>query len=78
MPVRYNKTLIPLLSLLNNCISVISTPQILSIKGECIFLLLSFLIIGLCNSSANSLLAIFLFLITLAKALYQKIYQSWQ
>ena len=28
-------------------------PQILSVKGECTFLLLNFLITGLCNSSAN-------------------------
>ena len=33
-------------------------PQILSIKGECTSLLLNFLIIGLCNSSGNSLLEI--------------------
>ena len=34
----------------------------LSIKGECTFLFSNFLIIGLCNSSANSLFDIFSFL----------------
>ena len=38
-------------------------PQILSIKSDCTFLLLNFLIIGLCNSSVYSLLEIFSFLI---------------
>ena len=46
---------IAFLNLLINCIS----SQILSIKGDCTFLFLNFLIIGLCNSSANSLLEIF-------------------
>ena len=39
-----------------------------------VFLLLIFLIIGLCNSSANSLLEIFLFLTVLYKALKQNLY----
>ena len=47
---------------LNNCILVRSTPQILFIKIEYNFLFLD-LIIGLFNSSANSLLDIFSFLI---------------
>ena len=46
-----------------NCISARSAPQILSIKVDCTFIFLDFLIIGLCNSSANSLFDIFLFLI---------------
>ena len=46
-----------------NCMSARSATQILSIKGECIFLLLNILIIGLCNSSANYLLEIFSFII---------------
>ena len=50
-----------------------SALQILSIKGECTFLLLNFLIIGLCNSSANSWIEIFSFLIPLPKVFYQKI-----
>ena len=37
--------------------------QILSIKGECTFPLLNFMIISLRNFSGNSLLEIFLFLI---------------
>ena len=56
--------LTPLLQLLINWISAKSKPQILSIKGDFTFLLLNFLIIGLCNSSANSLLEIFSFLNT--------------
>ena len=51
----HNKHLNPLLNLLINCISAKSMPQILSIKSECTFLLLNLLIIGLGNSSANSL-----------------------
>ena len=39
-----------------------SAPQILSIKGECTFLLLNFVIIDLSNSSANSLVEMFSFL----------------
>ena len=69
----YDKYLNPLLNLLISCISAKSAPQILSIKGECTFLLLNFRIIGLCNSSANSLLGIFSFLILLPEVFYQKI-----
>ena len=39
-----------------------SAPQILSIKEECTILFLTFLIIGLCNYSADSLFEIFSFL----------------
>ena len=39
-----------------------SAPQILSIQGECTSLFSNFLITGLFNSSANSLLEIFSFL----------------
>ena len=78
----HNKSLNPLISLLINCISAKSVPQILSIK-ECTFLSLNFLIIGLSNSLANSLLGIFSFLIPLpanlfahlAEFFYQKIYK---
>ena len=58
----YNKNLNPLLNLLINCISARSAPQTLSIKNECTFLFSNFLIIGLCNSSAYSLLEIVSFL----------------
>ena len=51
-----------------NCISARSATQILSIKGEYTFLFLNFLIIGLCNSSANSFIDIVLFLIRLLEA----------
>ena len=40
------------------CLKTISArlvPQILSMKGKCTFIFLSFLIIGLCKSSADSL-----------------------
>ena len=55
----HNEQLIPLLNLLINCISARLKHQILSIKGECTFLLLNFLIAALCNCSANSLFEIF-------------------
>ena len=42
----YNKNLNPLLNLLINFIFAKSTSQILSIKGECTFLLLNFLLKG--------------------------------
>ena len=58
MSITHNENINSLLNFLNNCISTKSAPQILSIKGECTFLLLNFLIIGLCNSSANYLLEI--------------------
>ena len=50
-----------LLNLPINCISARSAPQILSMKGDCFFHFLNVLIIGLCNSSANSLFEIFSF-----------------
>ena len=43
-----------LLNLLINCKSARSAAQILSLKGECTFLFLHFLVIGLCNYSTNS------------------------
>ena len=57
MSITHNKNLNLLLNLLINCISVRSAPQLLSIKGDCTFLLLNFLIIGLCNPSVNCRLA---------------------
>ena len=54
MSITHNKKRISLLNLLINCISARSAPQMLPIKGECTFHFLNFLIIGLCNSSANS------------------------
>ena len=62
MPITHHKNLNLLLNAFINCISAKSVPQILSIKGECSFLLLNFLIIGFCNCSANSLLEIISFL----------------
>ena len=57
--VTHNKNWNCLLYLLINCISARLAPQILSKKRECTFLLFTFQINGLCNSSTNSLLEIF-------------------
>ena len=62
MSITYNKNLTSLLNFLSIGISARSAPQILSIKGGFTFPLLNFLIIGLCNSSRNSLLENFSFL----------------
>ena len=51
-----------LLNLLINCISAKSASQMVSIKDDCTFLSSNFLVIGLCNSYANSLLDIISFL----------------
>ena len=61
--ITYNKKHIPLFNLLINCKLARSAPQILSLEDEYTFLSFNFLIIGLCNSSANSLLDIISFLI---------------
>ena len=70
--ITHNKKRIPLLNLLIYCISARSAPQILFIKDECTFLFLNFLIIDLCNSSANSLFDIFSFLIGPAEVFLSK------
>ena len=72
---RHNKNLNPLLNLHISCISARSAPEILSINGECSFIFLYFLIIGLCNSSASSLLDTISFLTVLPEVFYQKIYK---
>ena len=54
--ITHNQKQIPLLNLLVNFISAKSAQQILFIKHEYTFLFLNILIIGLCNSSNNSLL----------------------
>ena len=54
--ITHTKNLNPLLNLLTNCVSAALAPQTLSINDECTFLFLNFLITGLCNSSANSLI----------------------
>ena len=74
MSMTHNENLKPLLNLLINCISAKSLTQILSIKDT--FLLLKFLIIGLCNSSANSLLEIFSLVISLLKVFLSKNYKT--
>ena len=76
MSITHKKNLNLLLNLLISCVSAKSAHQILPIKGECTFLLLNFLIIGLCSSSANCLLEIISFLIPLPEGFfYQKIYK---
>ena len=70
MSITHNKNLNPILNLLINCISARTAPQILSIKVECTFLFFNFLIIGLCNSSANSLLEIFSYLTVLPEVFF--------
>ena len=51
--ITHNKNVNPLFNLLINCISTKSAPQILSLNPEQTFLFKNFLIIDLCNSSAN-------------------------
>ena len=65
MSITHNKNLNPLLNLLINGISAQSALQLLSIKDEGISLFSNFLIIGLCNRSANYLLDIVSFLTAL-------------
>ena len=60
--ITHNKKRIPLLNLRINCMFARSASQILSKKGEYTFLFLSFLLISLCNLSANYLSEIFSFL----------------
>ena len=56
MSITNNKNRNPLLNLLISCISASSATRILSLKEEYTFRFFNFLIIDLCNSSANSLL----------------------
>ena len=49
--------------------------RILSIKVDCTFLFSNFLVTGLCNFSANSLLEIFHYYLFGLKMFYQKIYE---
>ena len=72
MLITHNKNLNPLLNLLIYCISARSASQILFMKVKCTFLFLNFLIIGLCNSSAYSLVEIISFLMPLPEFFYQK------
>ena len=55
MSITHNEKRIPLLDLLINGMSARLAPQILFIKGDSTFLLLNFLIIGLCDFPANFL-----------------------
>ena len=72
MSVPQNTKQIPLLNLLMNCISARSALEILSIKDVYTFRFLNFQIIGLCNSSTNSLYEIFSFLIPLPGIILSK------
>ena len=76
MSIMHNKNLNPLLNILLNCISARSASQILSIKDKCTFLFLKFLIIGLCNSSANCWSEIFSFLVPLPEVFLSKNLQT--
>ena len=73
--ITHNKKRILFVYLLIDCISARSAPQILSTRGEYTFLFLNFQIIGLYNSSDNSLLEIFSFIMPLPAVFYQKIYK---
>ena len=64
MSTTHRQKRIPLLNLLNNCISAKSASQILSIKDECTSHFPNFLMTGLCSSSANSLFCMISFLTT--------------
>ena len=72
MSITHNKKQISLVNLLINSISAKSAPQILSIKGDCTFLLLNFLIIGLCNSSVNCCYHILSCLIPVSEVFFTK------
>ena len=73
--ITHNKKQITLLNLLVKYISAKSTPQMLSIKGKYTFLFWDFLIIGLCNFSANYWFEIFSFLIPLPEFFLSKVYR---
>ena len=66
--ITHNKKLIPLLNLLINCILAESALQILSLNDGHTFLVLNFLIIVVCNSSANCGFCVISFLIPLPSA----------
>ena len=76
MSIANNKNLNPLSNLLLKCISARSAPQILSIKVDCTYLFLKFLIIGLCNFSVKSLLEIFSFSLFHLKFFYEIVYKT--
>ena len=58
----HNKKRIPLLNLFSNCISAKPAPQVLSLKDECTFRFLSFVIIRFCSSSDYTLFCMISFL----------------
>ena len=76
MSLAHYEKQIPLLNFLINCILARPAAQVLSIKDECIFLFSNFLMIGLCNFSANCCSYIFSFLISLPERFYQNIYRQ--
>ena len=76
--ITHNTNLNPLLNLLINCISARSAPtKVLSIKGERTFLFSNFLIIGLCNLSANGWFDILSFLILLSANFYPPVAEAF-
>ena len=72
--ITHNNKRIPSLNLFYNWVSARLAPQILSVKVECTFRFSSFLIIGLCNSSANSWFEI-ISLLTVSPEDFQQIYK---
>ena len=68
----HNKKRTPLLNLPTSCISGRLAPQTLSIKGKYTILFSDFLIIGLCNYSADSLFVILSFLTAPPKVFISK------
>ena len=68
MSITHNKKLIPLLNLLISCIAARSASQILSTNDDYTFRFLNFQIVGLSNSSTNSLLDLILFLVASPEA----------
>ena len=72
--ITHNNKRIPSLNLFYNWISARLAPQILSVKVESTFRFSSFLIIGLCNSSANSWFEI-ISLLSVSPEDFQQIYK---
>ena len=72
MSTKHNKRRVTSLNLLMNCMLVTSAPQILPGKDECTFHFSNFLIIGLCNPSANSWFDIFSIFILPPPFFYQE------
>ena len=75
--IAHNENLNPLLNLLKNCLLAKSAPHLFPITDEYTFRFSNFLIIGLCNSSANSLLDLMLFLIVPPEVFIKQFINHW-